>query len=93
MRHQAPRLRLRYFAVLMVLVWAGYFYIHVQHRQLAELSAKEMSLQSQLAASQRAHAKLVSMARQFQDPTFIQRYAAEHFNLILPNQVAFTVKH
>lgn len=93
MRQRGPRIKIRYIAVLVMMVWAIYFYWNVQHRQLVALTDKANALKVQLAASQKEHSRLVNMANEFQNPTYIQRYAAEHFNLILPNQVAFTVQH
>lgn len=93
MPQKRARVKIRYLAVLAVLVWAMYFYWHVQRTQLMALSDKENLLKAELAASQKQHSNLVNLSREFQDPAYIQRYAAEHFNLILPNQVAFTVQH
>jgi hypothetical protein len=87
------RVKLRYVAVLAVFVWAIYYYWHVQHRELVALSVKSSQLQAQLVAAQSEHAHLQSLADEFQNKVYIERYATQHFNLILPNQVAFTVQN
>lgn len=91
-RRRPGVIRIRYLAVLAVSLWAMYFYWHVQHHQLALLSDKSNSLQAQLVTEQKQHQKLQNMVNEFQNSAYIERYAAEHFNLILPNQVSFTVQ-
>ncbi|CAM3963108.1 FtsB family cell division protein [Alicyclobacillus pomorum] len=93
----APRrrkwFRLRYIALLAVCGWATYYYWHVQYPQLKMLSMKQAQLQQSLNAAAKQHAELVKQSNQLQDDSYIARYASEHYNLILPGQVAFDVKH
>lgn len=84
--------KVRYFAVLAVLVWATYYYWHVQHQQLMMLTAKAHALQTQLATATKQHTTLVDESKEFQNKVYLERYATEHFNLILPNQVTFTLQ-
>ena len=86
------RPKIRYLAVLAVLVWATYYYWHVQHQQLMELTAKADTLQAQLATATRQHNTLVNESQEFRNKTYLERYATQHFNLILPNQVTFTLQ-
>jgi cell division protein FtsB len=86
-------LKLRYIAVLLVWGWAGYYYWHTQYPQLHALSAKQAELEQKLQAASKQHAELLKQSQQLQDDAYIARYASEHYNLILPGQVAFNVKH
>jgi cell division protein FtsB len=86
-------LKLRYIAVLVVWIWAAYYYWHTQYPQLQALSAKQAELEKQLAAASKQHADLLKQSQQLQDDAYIARYASDHFNLVLPGQVAFNVKH
>jgi cell division protein FtsB len=54
---------------------------------------KQAQLQQSLNAAAKQHAELVKQSNQLQDDSYIARYASEHYNLILPGQVAFDVKH
>jgi len=83
----------RYLAVLLVGGWALYYHFHLQSPQLQALQSKAASLQGQLAEAEKEHARLVKQAQEFQNDDFIARYASERYNLILPGQVAFDVKH
>lgn len=86
-------LKLRYITVLCVCVWAVYFYWHTQYPQLQQLSAKQANLQQELSAANKQQTDLIQKSKQLQDDHYIARYASEHYNLILPGQVAFDMKH
>jgi cell division protein FtsB len=86
-------LKLRYVAVLAVWIWAAYHYWHTQYPQLQALSAKQADLEKQLAEASKQHDELLKQSQQLQDDAYIARYAADHYNLVLPGQVAFNVKH
>jgi cell division protein FtsB len=88
-----PWMRLRYIAVIVVCGWAFYHYLHVQQPQLAQLNAKQTQLQGQLSTLQKQRDQLTKESQQLQNNTFIARYASQHYNLILPGQVAFDVKN
>jgi cell division protein FtsB len=85
--------KLRYIALLVVCGWATYYYWHVQYPQLKMLSAKQAQLQQSLDAATKQHAALVQQSTQLQDDSYIAQYASQHYNLILPGQIAFDVKH
>ncbi|MCL6637357.1 MAG: septum formation initiator family protein [Alicyclobacillus sp.] len=87
------RIKLRYVLLVAVLVWAGYYEWRVEQPQLTQLQVKQQSLQSQLADLQKQHTELTRQAQQLQDDAYIARYASEHYNLSLPGQVTFEVKH
>ncbi len=86
------RFRIRYLVLLLVLVWAGYDYLHVQLPQLRSLEAQEERLQVQLHTLDQQHANLSMQARQLQSDAYVAKYASERYNLVLPGQVAFTVQ-
>ncbi len=84
-------MRLRYLLLLASLAFAAYDYLHIQLPQLTQLSSQSRQLERQVAALKQQQAELQARIRQLQDDAFIARYASEHFNLVLPGQVAFTV--
>lgn len=87
------KIRLRYVALILVCGWALYYYWHVQYPQLRMLQQKQAQLQQTLDAANRQHAELVEQSKQLQNDQYIAKYASEHYNLILPGQVAFNVSH
>ncbi|MCL6444792.1 MAG: septum formation initiator family protein [Alicyclobacillus sp.] len=90
-RTRTPRLRLRYVALAAVCGWAVYYYAHVQRTQLVQLQQKEASLRAQLKAATATQVALKRKVAEFQNDTFIARYASEQFHLIQPGQVSFVL--
>lgn len=89
--HKSP-IRIRYLLVAGVVVWAGIHYAH-QRASLFALQTKQASLTHQLTALQSQHDKLMTQSKEFQDKNFIISYAEKEFNLVLPGQVSFDIRH
>lgn len=85
--------RLRYVAVLAVVIWGAYQYFHVQRVEYQALRSKEEALQAQLQAMQEQQTDLEQQAQELQNDDYIARYASQHFNLVMPGQVSFVVHH
>jgi cell division protein FtsB len=87
------KFRLRYVAVLIVVIWGAYQYFHVQRAEYQALKSREAALQAQLQAMQEKQKDLEQQAQELQSDDYIARYASQHFNLVMPGQVSFVVHH
>lgn len=85
--------KLRYVAVAVLLSIAAYHYFTVQRVQLAQLNQKQEKLHTELVQLQAQHSKLSKEQQQLNDKSYIARYAAEHYHLILPGQIPFDLSH
>jgi cell division protein FtsB len=93
---RAPRrslIRIRYVAVLGVFGWAVFHYWYVQSPQLAQLTLKQKHMESQLHTMNQQAQNLKTQINELNSNSFILGYASRHYNVILPGQVAFDVKH
>lgn len=86
-------IKLRYVVLLIVLAWAGYHYWSVQRPELLSLESQQSALKSQIATLQQKHTLLTHQVSELNSNRFIENYAANHFNLILPGQVPFDFSH
>lgn len=85
--------RLRYVLVVGVVVWAGHHYLYHQLPQLGQLQAQQTKLTQQLASLRQQHQTLQNQEQEFKNPAYIAKYAAEHYGVVLPNQIPFTLGH
>ncbi|MBX5437520.1 MAG: septum formation initiator family protein [Alicyclobacillaceae bacterium] len=92
-RNLTRRFKWRYVFLALVCAWACYHYTHVQRPQLQALRTQEQQLEQRLRAATREQAKLRQQVEEFQNDQFIARYASEHYNLIGPGEVSFSVEH
>lgn len=85
--------KLRYVIVLLVCGWAAYHYWSVQHAQLVRLQGQMSTLQTNLNQAKLRQTALTKQVAEFQNTSFIARYASQQFNLIEPKQVSFELTH
>src|SRR5579875_3394926 len=85
--------KLRYVILALICGWALYEYRYVQAPQLTTLRTQHEQLQSQLSSLQQQQSALKSQIQELQSNAFIEKYATEHYNLILPGQVPFDLGH
>jgi len=85
--------KLRYLTVLVLCGIAAYHYWTVQKVELTELNQEQQHLQTQVINLKAQRSELAKEQKQLNDKAYIERYASEHYHLILPGQVAFNISH
>lgn len=86
-----PWFKIRYLAVLVVLVWAGIRFWHVEMPQVTQLAQQKHQLESQLKNLQTQQSKLQVQVAEFKNNSFLAAYAGQHYQMVAPGQVMFTV--
>ncbi|WP_206831472.1 FtsB family cell division protein [Alicyclobacillus fructus] len=84
--------RIRYVAALAICAWAFFYYWHAERPQLRQLAAQNAKLERQLGALQAEQRTLQTQKQQLNNPAYIEKYATEHQNLVMPNTVPFDLQ-
>lgn len=84
--------RLRYLAVIVICAWAAYDYMHVERPQIIELQVQHKQLESQLTSLKNQQQSLQKEKQQLNSKSFIEKYATEHNDLVMPNQIPFNLQ-
>ncbi|MDP9729760.1 FtsB family cell division protein [Alicyclobacillus tolerans] len=84
-------LRLRYVALCVVFAYAVIHYETVQRPILQQLEVQHQQLNNQLSQLKTQNTYLKNRVQQLNNPSFIEKYATDHFGLIVPGQIPFTV--
>jgi|SRR5579875_929236 len=87
-----PWMRVRYLAMIVICGWAAVYFLHAERPQLKQLQAQNVELQNQLHRIQTQQQTLQKEKQQLNDPSYIEKYATEHQNLVMPNQVPFDLQ-
>lgn len=93
LRRRNPLLRLRFAALVIICGWAAVYFLHVERPQLAKLQIQNQKLQTQLIQLKTQQKNLQKEKQQLNNPSYIEKYATEHQNLVMPNQVPFDLQH
>jgi cell division protein FtsB len=88
-----PWLRLRYVLLVVVCGWAGIHYFTVQYPEWKALEVQNVQLNHQLSQLNQQQTELHQQVQQLNSKAYIEKYATEHFDLILPGQVSFNMAH
>ncbi|MDI9260792.1 FtsB family cell division protein [Alicyclobacillus sendaiensis] len=84
--------RIRYVAALAICAWAFFYFWHAERPQLRQLAAENAKLERQLTSLQAQERALQTEKQQLNNPAYIEKYATEHQNLVMPNTVPFDLQ-
>ncbi|WP_067850121.1 FtsB family cell division protein [Alicyclobacillus mali (ex Roth et al. 2021)] len=84
--------RIRYVAALVICAWAFFYFWHAERPQLRQLAAENAKLERQLTSLQAEQRTLQTQKQQLNNPAYIEKYATEHQNLVMPNTVPFDLQ-
>lgn len=85
-------MRLRYVALIAVFGWASMYFLHEERPQLTQLQAQNQRLKTELGQMKTRQQALQKQKQQLSDPSYIEKYATEHQNLVMPGQVPFDLQ-
>lgn len=93
LRNRHSLLRLRYLALVIICGWAAFDFLHTERPQLSQLQTQNRQLSAQLGHMRAEQQSLEKQKQQLNSPSYIEKYATEHQNLVMPNQVPFDLQH
>lgn len=85
-------MRLRYVALIVICAWAAVYFLHEERPQLTQLKVQNQRLQNELGQMKAQQQTLQKQKQQLNDPSYIEKYATEHQNLVMPGQVPFDLQ-
>lgn len=91
-KRRPPLLRLRFLALIVICSWAAYDYLHSERPQLSSLQTQHRQLESKLSKLQTQQQSLQKEKQQLNTKAYIEKYATEHTNLVMPNQLPFDLQ-
>lgn len=78
--------------MIVICGWAAMYFWHAERPQLRQLAAQNAKLERQLTTLQAQQKMLQTEKQQLNNPAYIEKYATEHQDLVMPGTVPFDLQ-